>query len=138
MLGSGKNSWTVGFCTAVPLTLDVELGAGTSDLSFGGLDLRTLTMSMGAGDTTLDFSGAWDHNVDVQLQAGIGKVTMRFPADVGVRVETHNSGIGDFVADEGFVRQGSAFVNRAYGETTATIGVSIQRGIGEVRLETVQ
>ncbi len=137
-LGEMTNTWKLGLAEGVPLDLVVDLGAGKGDLAFGGLGLRSLVMNMGAGDTTLDFSGTWDHDVDAQLQAGIGKVTMRFPADVGVRVETHDSGIGEFVADDGFVKKGSTFENRAYGETTTTIEVSIQRGIGEVRLETVQ
>lgn len=137
-LGDMKNTWKLALASEVPLDLVVDLGAGKSDLALGGLDLRNLAMNMGAGETTLDFSGTWNHDVDAQLQAGIGQVTMRFPADVGVRVETHDSGIGEFVADSGFVHKGSAFENRAYGETTTTIEVSIQRGIGEVRLETVR
>lgn len=137
MLGSGKNSWIVGLCTTVPLTLDVELGAGTSDLSFGGLDLRTLTMSMGAGDSTLDFSGEWNHDVSARIQAGVGQLTLRLPEAVGVRV-VQRGGIGAFTADDGFTSQDGAFVNRAYGETTSTIEISVQRGIGEVTLETVR
>ncbi len=136
MLGSGKNSWTVRLAKDVPLTLDVELGAGTSDLSFGGLDLRTLTMSMGAGDSTLDFSGEWNHDVSAQIQAGVGQLTLRLPGAVGVRV-VQRGGIGAFTADDGFATQDGAFVNRAYGETTSTIEISVQRGIGEVTLETV-
>lgn len=137
MLGNMVNSWTLRLAKDVPLTLDVELGAGQSDLSLGGLDLRILTMGMGVGDTTLDFSGEWNHDVSAELKAGVGELTLRLPEAVGVRVVQHG-GIGSVTADDGFTSQNGAFVNRAYGETTATIEISVERGVGDVTLETVQ
>jgi len=138
LFSGASNRWTLGLARDVPLDLEVDLGAGEGDLLLGGLGLRTLRMTMGAGDVTADFSGAWDHDVTADLKAGVGQVTLRLPADVGVRVESHKSGIGDFIADAGFTEDNGVFVNRAYGETTATIEISVQRGIGEVKLETVR
>ena len=133
-----ENRWTLRLSDAVPLDLSVDLGAGESDLLLGGLDLRTLTMNMGAGETTVDFSGDWESDVDARLQAGVGQLTLKLPADVGVRVDLHRSGIGDVVADAGFTQSDGVYQNRTYGETSATIEVSVQRGIGEVRLETAR
>jgi len=135
---NATNIWDLELAKDIPLDLTVDLGAGESDLLFGGLGLRSLTMNMGAGDTTLDFSGDWDHDVTGQVQAGIGQLTFKLPANVGARVFTHNAGIGEVVADQGFTENNGVFVNRAYGETTTTIEISVQRGIGEVKLETVR
>jgi hypothetical protein len=138
MIGNMKNVWTIRLSKDVPLVLDVELGAGESDLNLSGLDLRELSVGMGVGDTTLDFSGTWSHDVSAQLQAGIGQVTMRLPADVGVRVTARRGGIGSFVADDGFTSDNGVFTNTAFGKTASTIDITVQRGIGEVRLETVR
>ena len=138
LFSNAKNTWDLQLAQGVPLDLDVDLGAGEGRLILGGSGLRELKMNMGAGDTTIDFSGNWDHDVSAYLQAGVGQITLRLPADVGVRVDGRRSGIGDFTADSGFQSDGDAFVNRAYGETSSTIEISVQRGIGEVRLETVR
>ena len=138
MFNDAKNSWALRLGTGVPINLNVDLGAGQGTIRLGGLDLRELTMNMGAGEGMLDFDGTWTHDVDARIQAGVGQLTLRFPEDVGVRVTGAKTGIGEFTADEGFVAEGSTFVNSAYGETTTTIEVSVQRGIGEVRLETVR
>ena len=69
-LGDMTNTWKIALAQGVPLDLVVDLGAGTGDLAFEGLDLRNLAMNMGAGDTTLDFSGTWDHNVECAAAGG--------------------------------------------------------------------
>ena len=138
LFSNAKNSWDLQLAQDVPLDLDVDLGAGEGDLILGGLELRELKLNMGAGDMTVDFAGDWDHDVVASIQAGVGQLTLKLPADVGVRVDGRGTGIGDFVADSGFEVDGDAFVNRAYGETTTTIEISVARGIGEVRLETVR
>jgi hypothetical protein len=138
MFGDAKNSWALRLATGVPLNLNVDLGAGQGTIRLGGLDLRELTMNMGAGEATVDFSGQWERDVDARIQAGLGQLTLKFPDDVGVRVTGAKTGIGEFTADQSFTAEGTTFVNRAYGEATTTIEVSVQRGIGEVRLETVR
>ncbi len=138
MLGDGMNTWELRLAKDVPLDLRVDLGAGEGDLFFTDLGLRNLEMNMGAGDVTLDFGGDWDHDVNGRVQAGVGQLTLKFPRDVGVRVTGREGGIGEFVADDGFEEDGNAFVNHAYGENTTTIEISVARGIGEVRLETVR
>lgn len=137
-LGNGRNEWTVRLNEDMPLDLTVELGAGEADIELGGLVLGEFRMNMGAGDATLDFSGAWDHDVTASVEAGVGQLTLRLPEDVGVRVTGRHGGIGDFVADSGFTADGDAFVNDAYGTASTTIEISIKRGIGEVKLETVR
>jgi len=138
VFGDARNVWALRLATGVPLDLNVDLGAGEGTIRLGGLDLREFTMNMGAGQAVVDFSGDRERDVDARIQAGVGQLTLKFPEDVGVRVSGAKTGIGEFTADEGFVAEGNTFVNRAYGETTTTIEVSVQRGIGEVRLETVR
>lgn len=135
---NARNSWVLRLAEGIPLDLDVELGAGESDLALGGLGLRQLRVNVGAGGTTLDFGGRWDHDVDAEIDAGVGQLILRLPQDVGVRVNEIDRGIGKIVVDDGFVADGRAYVNRAYGETTTTIEISVRYGVGEVRLETVR
>lgn len=136
--GNYRNEWDLRLAEGIPIDMRVSLGAGEGDLDFSALELRTLDVQLGAGDAVMDFSGDYAEDVSAQVQAGVGSLTLRLPEDVGVRVSAEQSGIAAFEADEGFTREGDAYVNEAYGQTPVTIEVSIQSGIGSIALETVR
>ena len=136
--GNYRNEWDLRLAKGVPLGMRVSLGAGEGDLDFSSLELRTLDVQLGAGDVVMDFSGDYAEDVSAQVEAGVGSLTLRLPEDVGVRVSAEQSGIAAFEADAGFTREGDAYVNEAYGQTSVTIEVSIQSGIGSIALETVR
>lgn len=136
VFGKRTNEWDLRFADGVALDMTLNLGAGTADLDCSSMDLRRLSMKMGAGDATIDISGDRDEDLDVDVTAGAGKLVMLLPRDVGVRVRGLMSGFGSFDAP-GFETEGDALVNRAYGETSATVEVSVVRGVGDVTLELV-
>ncbi len=131
---SKPNSWVVQLGKAMPYELLVEMGAGSSRLDLSELDVRLLTMRLGAGETTVDLTGPRTKDVEGDIQAGVGQLTIILPEDVGVKVTGRNEGIGSFEA-EGFKVQGDAYVNDVYGTTPATIELNVMRGVGEVKLE---
>jgi len=67
------------------------------------------------------------------VTAGAGRVEVRLPSDIGVRVAGREEGVGDWSYD-GFSVDGAYLVNDAYGTSDKTIELNIQRGLGEVVL----
>ncbi len=130
------NEWDLHLGKDIPLDLDVELGAGQSDLALGGLRLTELDIRTGAGESTIDLSGDWERDLDVNIQGGVGKSTLRLPEDVGVRVRA-DVGLGDVDA-HGLSKDGDAYVNDAYGESDITLDINLDGGVGEVNLELAQ
>lgn len=118
------------------MALDVNLGAGKSELVLGGLDLRELNVSTGAGDVLVDLVGPRSEDLQARIEGGAGAFRVRVPADVGVRVIGVRDGLGAFEVD-GFVRDGDDYVNSAYGRSAATIELRISRGVGETVIEEV-
>ncbi len=131
-----ENEWDLALNDDIPTTLDVELGAGDSTLNLGSLNLTRLDVETGAGETTIDLTGNWDNNLDATVDAGAGRVKLLLPADVGVRVET-DTGVVD-VDHDGLTKDGDVYTNDAYGESDATLTISVDAGVGEVDLEVVQ
>ena len=115
-------------------TLDMKLGAGDVDVDAQGNEtLERLELDMGAGDAKIDLRGAWTDDVEVTIQGGVGKTTLRLPEDLGVRVAV-TKGIGGISAN-GFRIEDGDYVNDAYETADAIIYVTIQAGIGQVNLE---
>jgi hypothetical protein len=150
-----QNEWDLRLGEGVSLNLAVELGAGHGTLELGTLSLGSLDISAGAGELEIDLTGApsvtklsmkigagsvridltgeWKADLDATIQGGIGSTTLRLPEDVGVRV-TAKRGFGSINA-EGFIRDGEAYVNEAFGSSKVTLFIDVQTGLGEINLE---
>lgn len=117
----------------VPMDLEVELGAGKSELTVGSLELRKLDVRVGVGECTVDLAGDWKENMKATIKGGIGKTTVLLPEDVGVRVRAHG-GIGE-IRRGPLEQKGDVFVNETYGKSPVTLDVEVAGGIGEINLE---
>lgn len=148
-----RYEWDLQLNDDVPLTMQVNMGAGQSDLNLESLDLRSLTLETGAGDVAVNLGGTltdlemrtgagqvdlnlnseWTQDLDAQINSGIGELTVVLPDDVGVRVNV-DQGLGNVNAS-GLSEQGGAYVNDAYGDSAITLEIDIEGGIGQVTLE---
>jgi hypothetical protein len=130
---TARNDWRLRFVDNVPLDLNVQIGAGESNLRLPGLNVGTLDVNIGAGQLRLDLTGPRKTNLNVVVHGGVGTATIRLPKDVGVRV--HASGGIGAVHSGGLTRDGDDYVNAALGKTPATIDVSIAGGVGAINLQ---
>jgi hypothetical protein len=147
--------WDLRFRDDAPLMLWIECGAGDSELDLGELNITRLDMKLGAGDTDVDFSGNtslerlefdlgagnldldltgdWEHDVDVNIQGGIGKTNLRLSKEIGVRIDT-TQGMGE-IETLGLQKRGGDYVNEAYEDAEEVIEITIQAGIGTIKME---
>jgi hypothetical protein len=131
--GKASNKWHLSLNDDVPLRLEVNLGVGKSELELGSLKLNDLKVQTGVGETTIDLTGGWKNDLHAVIRGGIGKVTVRLPREVGVRVDAHK-GIGSIRASD-FKKDGTSYSNDAFGKSKVTLHLEVEAGIGEIRLE---
>jgi len=135
--GQMRYDWRIALSDEMPLDLSVTMGAGETELDLGSLDLRRLQVTLGAGDATIDLVGDAQHDLVADITAGAGAVTLRVPADVGVRVVGYQDGLGSYRAD-GFAQDGNALVNDAYEDADVRFEITLRRGLGDVTIESVE
>jgi hypothetical protein len=133
--GDARNEWDLRFNDEVPIDLQVEMGAGESDLDLDSLSLTGLDLQMGAGKTTVDLTGDYAQDLETSIQGGVGEATVLLPSEVGVRARAEG-GLGKINA-EGLQREGDSYVNDAYGDSEVTLEVEVQGGVGQINLEVV-
>jgi len=130
--GTSHNDWDLRFGNSVPLDMNLQMGAGQSNLRLGDVPLNHLRIEMGAGELNLDLTGDRKTNLDADIQGGAGKAMVHLPRNVGVRVHA-SGGIGSIRAP-GLHRDGDEYTNDAYGKTPASIEMNIEGGVGEIDL----
>ena len=126
--------WDINLLNSVPMDMNVDLGVGESNLNLGNLYLENLVVDTGVGDTTIDLTGTVRESYDVQINGGVGKVTVYLPENVGLRLEA-NTGIGSLVVN-GLQREGDSevYTNESYGASDVNITLDISGGIGEINI----
>ncbi len=130
--GTSHNDWILRFGNSVPLDMNLQMGAGQSNLRLGDLPLNRLNIEMGAGELNLDLTGDRKTNLDADIQGGAGKALVHLPRNVGFRVHA-SGGIGSVNAP-GLHREGDEYTNDAYGKTPVAIEMNIEGGVGEIDL----
>ena len=118
------------------MDLNVDMGAGTSDLQLAGLSLTGLDVTLGAGESKIDLSGDWVRDLKVTIDAGAGDINLRLPSNVGVRVEV-DAGMGTIDAP-GLTKDGDAYTNAAYGVSDVMLQIVVKAGVGRINLEVVE
>ena len=128
----GQCEWVISLNPDLPTELDVRFGAGKAALRLGGMDLEDLRVESGVGELLLDLSGEWKRSLAVFIKAGIGDTTLILPQDAGVRIRSSVS-MGS-IQPYGLTWDGEAYTNALYGQTRVDLDVSLQGGIGKIRL----
>jgi predicted membrane protein len=98
--------------------------------------LTNLDLQLGAGAATVDLTGDWQQDLDATIQAGVGNLVLRFPSDVGVRVDIEG-GIQN-VNTSGMNQDRGSYVNSTYGESAVSIRLDIEAGIGNIELRVIE
>jgi N-terminal domain of toast_rack, DUF2154/Domain of unknown function (DUF5668) len=132
-LASSGNDWRLRFADAVPLELNVDLGAGKANLDLRGLSVDNADLKLGVGSLDLNLTGPRKTDMHVDIHGGIGSATIHLPREVGVRVHA-SDGIGG-VSDSGLHQDHDDYTNDALGKSPATIYVTVEGGIGHITLK---
>lgn len=149
-----RYEWELRLNDDVPMEMQINVGAGDSDLKLGSLSLTRLNVEGGAGevlvdlsgssfltwlsvvtgvgDLTVDLTGAWQNDLDAIIMSGVGTRTVILPSDIGVRVKVETD-VGDVDA-AGLTKEGQYYTNDAYGQSEVTLHIEVEGGVGGIDL----
>ena len=115
--------------------LRITAGTGkciASDL--GNANFDRLNIAGGAGSMDMDFGGTWQRSALADIKAGAGRITLRVPAQLGVRVTFASTPINT-TDITGFTEQDdNVYVNAAYGQSPLTLTINLTTGVGALTL----
>ena len=133
LVTNSDNTWNLKVNDSIPIDLSIDIGAGRGVLRFAKVDLTRLELNIGAGQADVDLSGERAKDLQAEIQGGVGEATIRLPREVGV-VATVHGGLGS-IDTHGLKEEDGQYVNAAYGKSPTTIHLSVNGGIGSIKLQ---
>jgi len=149
-----RYEWDLRLNDDVPMDMQVNVGAGRTDLKLGSLSLTRLDIAGGAGEVlvdlsgsasparldiasgagalTVDLTGAWQNDLEAIIKGGLGNRTLILPGDTGVRIKVE-IGVGTVDA-AGLTKEGEYYTNDAYGQSEVTLYLEVEGGVGKIEL----
>src|ERR1041384_2025166 len=118
---------------------DLTIESGLSKFSAEGLcnaNFNHMKFEGGVGSYRLDFSGKLTKEVDVDIQVGLGSLTVRIPEDVGARIIYEKSWIAHInLARDFSEQQEDNYYSSNYRTAAGKMNIKIDAGLGSVKIE---
>ncbi|MDI6766398.1 MAG: LiaF-related protein [Bacteroidota bacterium] len=102
----------------------------------GNANFRHMKFEGGVGSYILDFSGVLEKEVNVDIQVGLGSMTISIPDDIGVKIFYEKSFMAsiDFPKDIKEKEEDSYYSSNYY-QANGRINMHIEAGLGSVKIK---
>lgn len=112
----------------------MEVGAADFRIQeIGNLNVERLQVDAGVGDVVLDFTGQWRDDAVVAVNMGLGRLRLRFPRDLGVKLE--REAFLTSLDAGGLENRGDAYYSPEWEGAERRITVEVSSALGSVQVE---
>ncbi len=115
---------------------DMVIDVGAADFSATSLanaNVDQIRVRGGVGVIDLDFGGVWTHDMTVTTRLAVGKLMLRVPSDVGVRLEIKRVATG--FEHEGFVKRDDAWYSDNYERAAHKLQLRAETLFGKIEIQ---
>lgn len=111
--------------------LDVSVGAADFSIrQLANANADHVRIRGGVGSVDLDMSGTWTRDLAVSTRLAVGKLTLRVPDDVGVRMELRRAAAG--FEHQGLVKRDDAWYSPNYERARYKVRVRAETVLGQI------
>ena len=116
--------------------LNIESGVSKFDArNLNNANFKHFSFQGGVGSYTLDFGGVLKNEVDVDIEVGLGLVTLVVPHDIGARVMYQESWASKLDCDRDFRSDGeNTYVSGNYHNVSGKMNINIDSGLGSIKV----
>jgi hypothetical protein len=117
--------------------LKIEVGAADFHAAgLGNLGCELVDVDGGVGDITLDFNGAWRGTSNIEIDMGLGSLTLRVPRGLGVQVQ--KSGFLASFDSQGLVKRGNVYYSEDWDKAKNRAFFNIDAAFGAINVVWVE
>jgi hypothetical protein len=115
---------------------DLEIDVGAADftaVNLGNANADQIRLRGGIGVVDLDFGGTWTQDMTVSTRLAVGKLMLRIPSDVGVRLEVQRVAAG--FEHEGFTKRDDAWYSENYDSAPRKLRLRAETFFGKIEVQ---
>lgn len=115
---------------------DLTIDVGAADLTavhLANTNADQIRVHGGVGVVDLDFGGSWARDLTVDTQLAVGKLILRVPSDVGIRLDIDRLIAG--FEHEGMVKRDGAWYSTNYDAAPHKLTVHARTFFGQIELQ---
>lgn len=115
---------------------DIEIDVGAADftaVNLGNANAEQIRVRGGGGVVDLDFGGTWTQDMTVTTRLAVGKLVLRIPSDVGVRLEVQRVAAG--FEHEGFAKRDDAWYSENYDRAARKLRLRAETFFGKIEIQ---
>jgi hypothetical protein len=135
-LECGATDATLNFTTPNRTRMrEMEIDVGAADFfaqHLANANAENVRLSGGVGVVDLDFGGAWTQDMNVSARLAIGKLVLRLPTDVGVRLEVQRVAAG--FEHPGLVKRDDAWYSENWDSASHKLHVRAETFFGKIEV----
>jgi len=116
--------------------LNIESGVSKFDgRNLCNANFRRFSFKGGVGTYTLDFSGKLAGEVDVDIEVGLGLLTLVIPDEMGVKVAYEKSWMSRLDCDKDFQASGeNRYLSNNYYAAGGKMNINVDSGLGSIKI----
>jgi hypothetical protein len=123
--------WEVRLNGAVPMTLDLETGAGESRIDLSALKVEEIRMKTGASSTEITLPARAGKS-RAKVTSGAASVVLKVPDGVAARIAVESGLAGITIDPNRFPRNGNIYESADFGRAENSVDIHIETGVGAV------
>jgi hypothetical protein len=125
--------WDVRLNDGIPMTLDLETGAGESRVDLSASKVQDLRLKTGASSTEMTLPSRAG-KIRVKVSSGAASVVLRVPDGVAARIAVESGLAGITVDQNRFPRSGNNYQSADYDQAVNSADIQIETGVGAVEI----
>jgi hypothetical protein len=138
-LSTGASDVTLSFDENNPTTIEnMNIESGVSKFvarNLGNANIKRFRFQGGVGSYLLDFSGNIEKEVDVEVEIGLGALTIIIPEEVGVRLMYEETWVSRLDCDADFhSTSDNVYTSDNLGTAPTRMNIRIDSGLGSVKI----
>jgi hypothetical protein len=138
-VSSGASSVEMNCNEPNPLSLEnVRIESGVSKFSaynLCNLNFRKMKFQGGVGAYRLDFGGKLQQDAEVNIEVGLGAVSISVPEDIPTRIIYDDSWLSSFDIDYGFVKnKKGVYETDSFGMSERRLTIKVESGLGSIKI----
>ncbi len=115
--------------------INIEAGMGEFEgIGLSQLRAEVVNIKVGLGSAEIDFSGFINHDMDIDVDVGLGDIELVLPDNANITTHVNETFLSS-VEMGGLIKKGNKYVSRNWDRDRPTIVLDISVGLGSINLE---